>query len=138
MTVPTTPFRITGLDHVVVRAKDIDKMIGFYRDLLGLPVAKHNEALGLWHLTAGSSMIDLVDINGTLGRTGGAPPGGANNVDHIAIAIEPFDAEALSAYFAQHGIATDPVKTRFGAQGDGPSIYVRDPEGNAIELKGRR
>ena len=73
MTLPAMPYRTKGLDHVVLRAKDIDKMLGFYRDVLGLPVAKHNEPLGLWHLKAGTSMIDLVDMFGPLGEAGGLP-----------------------------------------------------------------
>ena len=91
---PELPYRLGGVDHVVVRAKNIDAMLGFYRDVLGCPVAKHNEPLGLWHLDAGGSMIDLVDMNGKLGAAGGPPPGPGRNVDHIAIQVERFDAEA--------------------------------------------
>ena len=85
---PDLPYRLGGVDHVVIRAKDIDAMLGFYRDLLGCRVAKHNEPLGLWHLDAGGSMIDLVDMNGKLGAAGGPPPGPGRNVDHIAFNVE--------------------------------------------------
>ena len=131
------PFRLGGVDHVVIRARDIDAMLGFYRDVLGCPVAKHNAPLGLWHLDAGGSMIDLVDMAGKLGAAGGPPPGPGRNVDHVAIRVEPFDADAILAHFAAHGIAAEAPATRFGAEGDGPSIYLRDPEGNGVELKGR-
>ena len=131
------PYRLGGVDHVVIRAKDIDAMLGFYRDVLGCPVAKHNAPLGLWHLDAGGSMIDLVDMAGKLGAAGGPPPGPGRNVDHVAIRVEPFDADAILAHFAAHGIAAEAPATRFGAEGDGPSIYLRDPEGNGVELKGR-
>ncbi|MEQ9335421.1 VOC family protein [Thalassobaculum sp.] len=131
------PYRLGGVDHVVIRARDIDAMLGFYRDVLGCPVAKHNAPLGLWHLDAGGSMIDLVDMAGKLGAAGGPPPGPGRNVDHVAIRVEPFDAEAILAHFAAHGIAAEAPATRFGAEGDGPSIYLRDPEGNGVELKGR-
>ena len=134
---PDLPYRLGGVDHVVIRAKDIDAMLGFYRDLLGCRVAKHNEPLGLWHLDAGGSMIDLVDINGKLGAAGGPPPGPGRNVDNIAIKVEPFDAEAIRAYFTASGVEPDQAAVRFGADGDGPSIYMRDPEGNGVELKGR-
>ena len=136
MTLPAMPYRTKGLDHVVLRAKNIEKMLTFYRDILGLPVAKHNEPLGLWHLKAGSSMIDLVDMNGSLGEAGGPPPGEAPNVDHLALKIEPFDESAILAYFQSQGVPAEPAKTRFGADGDGPSIYLSDPEGNGVELKG--
>lgn len=131
------PFRLGGVDHVVVRARDIDAMLGFYRDVLGCPVAKHNEPLGLWHLDAGGSMIDLVDMNGKLGAAGGPPPGPGRNVDHVAIKVEPFDAEAIAAWFTARGVYPEAPAVRFGADGDGPSIYLRDPEGNGVELKGR-
>jgi catechol 2,3-dioxygenase-like lactoylglutathione lyase family enzyme len=133
---PDLPFRLAGLDHVVIRARDIETMLGFYRDVLGCPVAKHNAPLGLWHLDAGGSMIDLVDMNGTLGAAGGPPPGPGRNVDHLALKVAAFDAAAIRAHFAAHGIETEEVRTRFGAEGDGPSIYLRDPEGNGVELKG--
>ena len=136
MTLPAIPYRTKGLDHIVLRAKDIDRMLGFYRDVLGLPIAKHNKPLGLWHLKAGSSMIDLVDMFGPLGKAGGLTPGEARNVDHLALKIEPFDETAILAYFDSKGVNAEPAKTRFGADGDGPSIYLSDPEGNGVELKG--
>ena len=136
MTLPAIPYRTKGLDHIVLRAKDIDRMLGFYRDVLGLPIAKHNKPLGLWHLKAGSSMIDLVDMFGPLGKAGGPTPGEARNVDHLALKIEPFDETAILAYFDSKGVNAEPAKTRFGADGDGPSIYLSDPEGNSVELKG--
>ena len=136
MTLPAIPYRTKGLDHIVLRAKDIDRMLGFYRDVLGLPIAKHNKQLGLWHLKAGSSMIDLVDMFGPLGKAGGPTPGEARNVDHLALKIEPFDETAILAYFDSKGVNAEPAKTRFGADGDGPSIYLSDPEGNGVELKG--
>mgnify|MGYP001227361987 FL=1 len=136
MTLPAIPYRTKGLDHIVLRAKDIDRMLDFYRDVLGLPIAKHNKPLGLWHLKAGSSMIDLVDMFGPLGKAGGPTPGEARNVDHLALKIEPFDETAILAYLDSKGVNAEPAKTRFGADGDGPSIYLSDPEGNGVELKG--
>ena len=136
MTLPAIPYRTKGLDHIVLRAKDIDRMLGFYRDVLGLPIAKHNKPLGLWHLKAGSSMIDLVDMFGPLGKAGGLTPGEARNVDRLALKIEPFDETAILAYLDSKGVNAEPAKTRFGADGDGPSIYLSDPEGNGVELKG--
>jgi glyoxylase I family protein len=132
-----TPFTLAGLDHVVIRAKNIDAMLAFYRDVLGLHVAKHNEPLGLWHLDAGGSMIDLVDMNGKLGQGGGPVPGDAPNVDHIALKVADFDETAIRAYLSSQGVESEEAKTRFGASGDGPSIYMRDPDGNGVELTGK-
>ena len=81
-------------------------------------------------------MIDLVDMFGSLGKAGGPTPGEARNVDHLALKIEPFDETAILAYLDSKGVNAEPAKTRFGADGDGPSIYLSDPEGNGVELKG--
>jgi len=133
-----SPLPLAGIDHVVLRVCDIDAMLGFYRDVLGCRLAKHNERLDLWHLDAGGSMIDLIPVSGVLGAKGGAAPGPeGRNVDHVALKVEPFDADAILAHLAAHGIEAEDVKTRFGADGDGPSIYLRDPEGNGVELKGK-
>lgn len=135
------PLQLGGLDHVVLRVRDITAMLGFYRDVLGCRLAKHNEPLGLYHLDAGGSMIDLVTLDGKLGQVGGDGPGpdlssGGRNVDHIALKVRDFDPEAIRAYLSDHGIESGEAVTRFGAEGDGPSIYLTDPEGNGVELKG--
>jgi glyoxylase I family protein len=135
------PLELAGLDHVVLRVRDIDAMLGFYRDILGCTLAKHNAPLGLYHLDAGGSMIDLVTLDGKLGQMGGAGPGGdlavgGRNVDHIALKVRDFDAEAIIAHLSAHGLTPGEAVTRFGAEGDGPSIYMTDPEGNGVELKG--
>jgi glyoxylase I family protein len=134
------PLKLAGLDHVVLRVRDIEAMLGFYRDILGCALAKHNEPLGLYHLDAGGSMIDLVTLDGKLGQAGGSGPGadlaaGGRNVDHIALKIRAWDPEAIHAHLSAHGIETGEAVTRFGAEGDGPSIYLTDPEGNGVELK---
>lgn len=134
MTHPALP--LAGLDHVVIRARDVAGMLAFYRDVLGLTVAKHNAPLGLWHLDAGGSLIDLVDMSGKLGQASGPPPGDGRNVDHVAIKLSSFDAEAIRAHLTANGVDSEEAKTRFGARGDGPSIYLRDPEGNGVELTG--
>jgi glyoxylase I family protein len=133
----TAPFRLIGLDHVVLRVADAERSIAFYRDVLGCTVEKRRDDLGLVHLRAGATLIDLVPLAGRLGAMGGAGPGReGRNVDHFALRIEPFDEAAIRHHLAQHGLAADPVATRFGAEGDGPSVYLVDPDGNGVELKG--
>jgi glyoxylase I family protein len=131
------PFRIGAIDHVVLRVRDMNRMIAFYRDVLGCPVEKIQEEFGLVQLRAGGSLIDLLDIAGKLGREGGAAPGSeGRNVDHFALRIAPFDPAALNAHLVAHGLQPGEVKERYGAEGSGPSLYIADPEGNGIELKG--
>jgi len=129
--------QILGLDHIVLRARDMQRMTRFYCDVLGCRVDRVREELGLTHLRAGEAMIDLVAVDGMLGRRGGAAAGEeGRNVDHFCLRIEPFDATALVSHLASHGIAAGEIKSRYGAEGTGPSLYLTDPEGNVVELKG--
>ncbi len=131
------PIAIREIDHVVLRVVDLERVERFYRDVLGCTVARRQEAIGLIQLRAGSSLVDLVPVDGKLGRMGGAPPGKeGRNVDHVCFRVEPFDEAAIRAHLAAHGVEAGPLDSRFGAEGDGPSIYLQDPEGNTIELKG--
>jgi glyoxylase I family protein len=130
-------FRIHRIDHIVLRVRDIDRMLRFYQDTLGCTLELAQEDLGLYQLRAGDSLIDLVTVDGKLGRTGGAAPGAeALNLDHFCLRIEPFDPEALRGWLARHGVTPGEVARRYGAEGYGPSIYFDDPEGNLVELKG--
>lgn len=128
---------IKQIDHLVLRVVDLPKMLAFYIDTIGCSLEKTQEALGLYQLRAGSSLIDLVPVDGPLGLKGGAAPGReARNLDHFCVQIDPFDADAVIAHLKAHGADPAPVASRYGAQGQGPSIYVADPEGNVVELKG--
>ena len=129
--------RIREIDHLVLRVTDLDAMLRFYCQVLGCSVERRQEAIGLVQLRAGRSMLDLVPIDGKLGRMGGAAPGReGRNLDHFCFRVEPFDAEAIRAHLRQHGAEPGPVEQRYGAEGEGPSIYLSDPEGNVVELKG--
>ena len=127
---------IKDIDHVVLRIRDLDRVAAFYVDVLGARWEKKQEAIGLYQLRIGSSLIDLVPVDGELGRQGGAAPGReGRNVDHICFRVLPWDGEAVLAHLSRHGIAGE-IVSRYGADGQGPSIYLSDPEGNALELKG--
>lgn len=129
--------RIREIDHLVLRVVDLDVMLRFYRDVLGCVVERRRDDIGLVQLRAGRSMLDLVPVDGKLGRAGGAPPAAqGRNVDHFCFRVEPFDEAAIRATLAAHGLQAGPTEPRFGAEGEGPSIYVADPEGNVVELKG--
>ena len=128
---------IKNIDHVVLRVSDVEAMLRFYCSVLGCSLEREVAEFGLIQLRAGSALIDLVDVAGRLGQQGGAAPGAeGRNVDHICLRIEPFDAEAVARHLAQHEVTGGPVERRYGAEGFGPSIYIQDPEGNTVELKG--
>lgn len=134
----SVPFTVERIDHVVFRVRDLPRSIAFYRDVLGCHVVRERTHLGLAHLRAGASMIDLVDVEGTLGQRGGTAAGQAGrNVDHLCLRIEPFDEQRLTRHLAAFGISPPgKASLNFGAEGDGLSLYFHDPDGNAIELKG--
>lgn len=129
--------RIRDLDHVVLRVVDLERMTRFYIDVLGCSIERRQDEIGLVQLRAGSALVDLVPVDGKLGRMGGAPPGReGRNVDHVCFRVEPFDEAAIRAHLDRFGVANEPAASRYGAEGEGPSIYIDDPEGNTVELKG--
>jgi catechol 2,3-dioxygenase-like lactoylglutathione lyase family enzyme len=133
----TNPIAVTGFDHIVLRVRDKAAMLAFYEGVLGLSVDRDRPELGLTHIRAGTQMIDLVTLDGPLGRLGGAGPAAeGRNLDHFALQVRPFDEAAIRAHLAAHGVAVVDEGDRYGADGDGFSFYVRDPEGNTVELKG--
>jgi len=129
--------RVAGIDHVVLRVRDVETMIAFYAGVLGCAVERRREDIGLVQLRAGSSLIDLIPVDGVLGRQGGAAPGPeGRNLDHLCLRLTDFDAAAVEAHLRAHGVAVGEIGIRYGAGGDGVSIYLQDPEGNALELRG--
>lgn len=131
------PFTLRGLDHIVLRVKALEPMLRFYTDVLGGTLERRQDELGLYQVRTGATLIDLVPLDGKLGRAGGAGPGReGRNVDHFALRIEPYDEAAIRAHLRSHGIEAGESGSRYGAEGEGPSIYLADPEGNLLELKG--
>ena len=131
----TAPFAILGIDHVVLRAANPDALEKFYVDVLGCTVEKRQPAIALTQLRAGRTLIDIVPA-GQAGPAAGEQAGRGANLDHICLRIEPFDAAAIQKHFAATGYDCGEEKSRFGADGQGPSVYLTDPEGNGVELKG--
>lgn len=133
----TPPFKIHSLDHVVIRALDLDQMIKFYCDVLGCRLERGPGEFKLAQLRAGHSLIDLVDANGPLGLQGGViPDHNAPNMDHLCLQLTTWDPDAIQKHLVDNNVEFGEIATRYGARGDGPSLYLRDPEGNTIELKG--
>jgi catechol 2,3-dioxygenase-like lactoylglutathione lyase family enzyme len=127
------PFAIRGIDHIVLRAADPAALERFYLDVLGCSFELRQGNLA--QLRAGSALIDIVPAD-EAGPAGGTSSTGGANLDHLCLRIEPFDAAAIARHFAAHGVSCGEEKSRYGAEGRGPSIYLTDPEGNGVELKG--
>jgi catechol 2,3-dioxygenase-like lactoylglutathione lyase family enzyme len=135
---PVRPFSVHRIDHVVLRVGDVERSLRFYGEVLGCREERRSDELGLIQLRAGESRIDLVAVDSPLGKLGGAPAGReGRNVDHVCLRIEPFDEAALREHLERHGVAPGDVHQRYGAEGMGPSLYIRDPDQNVIELKGK-
>ena len=130
-------FRLKALDHVVLRVTAIDRCLHFYQAVLGCTLEKARTEIGLYHLRSGDFLIDLLDTAGPIGLEGGPPPGPTgHNLDHFCVRIEPFDEDELRRHLAGHGIEAGAVHTLWGGDGRGPSLYINDPEGNKVELRG--
>lgn len=131
------PFQLLQLDHVVLRVRDPEAMVAFYCGVLGCSVERRQDEIGLIQLRAGRSLIDLVGVDGKLGRMGGAAPGvEGRNMDHLCLRADPFDRDAILAHLRAHDVRVGDFGSRYGAEGEGPSQYLFDPEGNLVELKG--
>ena len=129
---------IRGLDHVVIRSARPRRLVEFYRDVLGCPVERETSPeVGLVQLRAGTSLIDIIAVDSQLGRMGGREPGrDGHNLDHFCLVLETFDEVVIRDHLSCHVIQAADTARRYGAEGFGPSIYIEDPDGNTIELKG--
>ena len=128
---------IQAIDHIVLRVVDLEKMIEFYCRVLGCTLEWRRPELGLVHLRAGTAMIDLINVDGPSGSKGGAAPGEeGRNMDHACLRVKDFDGEAIAKHLDSLGVKHGKAERRFGAEGYGYSMYLDDPEGNVIELKG--
>ena len=128
---------IREIDHLVLRVIDLDRMLRFYCEVLGCTMERREDSIGLVQLRAGRSLVDLVPVSGQLGMAGGsAPAKEGRNLDHFCFRVEPFDEASIRHQLEEHNVEAGPTATRNGAEGEGPSIYISDPEGNVVELKG--
>ena len=121
----------------MLRTDRYRELIDFYCDVLGCTLEREtSDEVGLTQLRAGDSLIDIVNVVGELGKAGGPSPNEeGNNVDHFCLQIEPVGEEALQAYLRENGVAVEEYQERYGAQGLGRSIYLKDIAGNTVELR---
>jgi len=129
--------QIREIDHLVLRTERVEAMIAFYTDVLGMAVERRLDDIGLIQLRAGRSLVDIVPVDSEIGRKGGGPPGAqGRNLDHFCVRVDPFDEAAIRDQLKAKGVEAGPTERRYGAEGTGPSIYIEDPDGNTVELKG--
>jgi len=126
-----------AIDHIVLRSARYRELIEFYCNVIGCTLERETTAeFGLTQLRAGNALIDIVDVNGKLGKTGGAAPGPTgNNLDHFCLQIEAFDEVELIAFLRSQGVDCGEFHERYGAQGMGRSLYISDSDGNTVELR---
>lgn len=126
------PMECLELDHVVLRVRDQAVSQRFYTELLGLTLDHVNEPIRLVQLRAGRHLIDLLPLSA------GQAPDPGRGLDHVCLSVRCDDLGAVVAYLRAHGVQVEgEVVSRRGAFGQGPSVYIRDPDGYRIELKPR-
>jgi glyoxylase I family protein len=127
----------TAIDHIVLRTDRYREMIDFYCDIIGCTLERETSPeFGLTQLCAGNALIDIVDVNGELGKKGGVAPGSTGkNLDHFCLQIEPFDETELITWLQSRGVDCDEFQDRYGAKGMGRSLYISDIAGNTVELR---
>ena len=131
--------QIAGIDHIVLRTTKLEEMLDFYCRVLGCHIERElPPETGLIQLRAGNALIDLVPVDSELGREGGgAPTATENNVDHFCLQLEPVSENDIKSHLAQHGIEVGEFNELYGAEGFGKSVYIKDPEGNSVELRSK-
>lgn len=132
----TIPFSLVGLDHVVFLVDDMPKALKFYSDVLGCQPGYSYPALGMEQVWCGNSLIVLWDTTHPGAASAVPPVAGGRNVDHVCINLSPVDQHALVAHLNAHQVKIDRIAFHGGARGMGNSVYVFDPFGNKLELKG--
>jgi glyoxylase I family protein len=128
-------FERVWLDHVVLRARDAGVLVRFYSEVFGAHIERQLGA-ELFQLRMGEILIDIIPFDSPLGKLGGSKPDEGRNMDHFCIRVEPFDEREIRAHLNRFNIQVGLISQVYGADGFGPSLYVTDPEGNRIELKG--
>ncbi len=124
-----SPIKVAGIDHVVLRCGDQARALDFYTRVLGLKEERRLEQIGLIQLRAGQGLVDLIPAGEPLTEAG-------RNVDHFCLGVETSDVGEMVRYLREQSVEIiGEPSMRYGARGNGPSVYIRDPEGNVVELK---
>jgi catechol 2,3-dioxygenase-like lactoylglutathione lyase family enzyme len=120
-----------GFDHIVLYVRDQAVSKAFYEGVLGCTVAKINPTFSIIHLRFGEQLIDLIPGNGPAKSE-------KEGLEHFCLSVKCDDMPAAAAELRKKGVQVEQENPKFfGAYGDSPSFYVRDPDGYKVELKAR-
>jgi glyoxylase I family protein len=133
---PRRPFELEGIDHLLLLVTGMSAALAFYCEVLGCRVETKLPEYGMVQLRAGAALIDLVDIDSREGQWARPAVAGGRNLDHVCVALAACDEQQLRDHLAAHDVRIIEEGVHRGARGDSLSIYVHDPSGNTIELKG--
>ncbi|WP_240809426.1 VOC family protein [Microbispora catharanthi] len=123
----TTNMRVKGFDHLVLTVEDVERSLAFYCDVLGLEPVRVDE----WR--AGKAPFPSVRVSADTIIDLLRGDRGEPNVDHFCLVVEPLDWQEVIDSGALTVI--DGPGPRFGARGVATSVYLKDPDGNVIELR---
>ncbi|MEM8540999.1 MAG: VOC family protein, partial [Pseudomonadota bacterium] len=130
------PFSLVGIDHVVFLVDHMPKALKFYEEVLGARIGYSYPTLGMEQVWCGAALIVLWDTTHEGAKSAVPPVSGGRNVDHICIATTIFDHDEMRDHLKQHNVEIEREAMHGGARGMGHSVYIRDPFGNKLELKG--
>lgn len=122
-----TTLHVTGFDHIVLVCSDVERTLAWYCDLLALEPERVDE----WRRGEAPFPSVRVDAGTIIDLIAGEPIDG--RLDHFCMVIDPTDLDAIAAS-GEFTVVDGPAR-RFGARGDGTSLYVRDPDGAVVELR---
>jgi glyoxylase I family protein len=130
------PFALEGIDHILLLVNGMNPAVRFYTEVLGCTVEDALPQYGMLQLRAGAALIDLVDISAPEAAWAKPPVAGGRNFDHLCLALGVHDEAALRRHLARHHVEIIEEGVHGGSRGESLSLYIRDPSGNVIELKG--
>lgn len=127
---------VTGFDHLVLSCRKAKATRAFYENVLGFRVTSELPQWGMTELTAGNAVIVLVDAASKEGAWAVSSKGEGENMNHYCLRLKSFDEAGLRAMLAQNGIAIEEEQHEETEAGPEHAFYVRDPDGNYVELRG--
>jgi len=130
------PFSLLGIDHIVFLIDDMPNALKFYGEVLGCQPGYSYPKIGMEQLWCGNALIVLSDTTHPSAKSKIPPAKGRSNIDHVCINLSPIEVPDLIAHLNAHNVQIDATAFHGGARGMGNSVYIQDPFGNRLELKG--